>query len=955
MPRSFIRPPLLAALATLLLAPPAATAAVELPGLEAPVTVTMDGDGVPHIEARSDTDASRVLGWVHARDRFFQMDQTRRMVDGTLSELLGAGSIGGDIQGRTFGLHRAAARSEAVLSERERAVLQGYADGVNAYLGTHPLPIEYTELELTQARPWAVVDTLSIGKAIAASLSLDIDLGALEDLEDYVAAGDAQGFDGAALYFDDVNRVAPFDPASTIPDATGGTPFVTAQARSLDRKFLAKAGAASERIRQDFAQHPLLAAALERREGFVGSNEWGVAAQHSAGGRPIIANDPHLALNIPATFYEVHVTVTSDPVAGRMNVSGIGFPGAPGVILGQNEHITWGATTNPMDVTDVFLDELLAFQPECTAIGSLLCIRSAGQIHPVDFALASYNANNPDDGILDNVELFPLPLASSVVATVPFRSFGPVIDVEDANVLASGGVTTAAVLQYTGFHATREVQTFLQWNRARNLDEFLVGLADFDVGSQNWAYADDQGNLAYFASAELPLRTDLEQGFVDGLPPWFVRDGSGDSNWVADPARSQGQAIPFSILPFEEMPHTVNPENGFFVNANNDPAGTSLDNDVLNQFRPSKPGAIYYLSGGYSDGLRAGRITQLVRDAVQGGGKVSVNQMKRFQSNTQQLDAEVMTPFVVAAYRHAVRPKAAPELAALGADPHIAEAVERLAAWDFSTPTGIPEGYDAHDANGRRTRGVSRPEADASVAATIYNLWRGKAIRSIVDARLSQLGLGTGSSQALVALRHLLDQPVFTGVGASGVDFFPGPAGSSAADRRDVALLSALRDALDALASTEFAPAFGGSTNQDDYRWGKLHRITFDHPFIPEFSVPPAGGFADLSPDLPGVARDGGLEVVNASGFSRRADSLQGFRFGGGPVRRYVGEAGVGAGPGGNVRGFNVVPGGPSGDPNSPDYTTQLGTWLTADYHRVRMRPPYSGSTRGPERFVPAP
>ena len=199
-------------------------------------------------------------------------------------------------------------------------------------------------------------------------------------------------------------------------------------------------------------------------------------------------------------------------------------------------------------------------------------------------------------------------------------------------------------------------------------------------------------------------------------------------------------------------------------------------------------------------------------------------------------------------------------------------------------------------------------------------------------ARLADFGLGTGSTQALKALHNLLGQDAYTGIAAAGIDWIPLPAALSAEDRRDLALLQALRDALDQLASDGLAAAFGNSTNQEDYRWGKLHRIVFDHPFEDAFNIPPQAGFENVSPQLLGVARDGGYNVVNASGFSARAIGVDSFRFGGGPVRRYVGRARFGT-----IKGVNATPGGPSGIPGDPGYATQLATWLTADYHHVRM------------------
>jgi len=916
-----------------------------VPGLGTEVRVTTDQDGVRHIVAENDFDSALAQGYVHCRDRLFQMDQTRRQVDGTESELFGPGRLSADIQARIIGLHRAAQRSLDAAPPRTQALLQAYADGVNRCIdqleATASLPPEYGVLELTRVRRWTAVDSAKISKAIAASLSLDVDTGLTEDLGAFIAVlGPATG---QTFFAQDVFRSAPMDPASTIPDATNATPYAVSW--SADASQLASVAEASRRASEKLQAHPLLELALDRRNHFVGSNEWGVTGSKAPGGRPIIANDPHLSLNIPSTFYEWHLVVENDPDEGPQNVNGIGFPGVPGVILGQNERITWGATTNPMDVSDVFNDRLLVAQGECFLIGALACIESPpGVFHAVEFQLGvSYFFNVVGDQVNDNlVQAVGLPAEAENIAWVPFRSYGPVIFVADPGVLEPPfGITDALVLQYTGFHATQELQTFSIWNRARNLDDFRAGLRTFDVGSQNWAYADVDGNLAYFTSAELPLRPDLEQGTVTGLPPWFVRDGkSGLNNWIPDPTPDPDQAVPFEILPYDEMPQTVNPENDFFVNANNDPAGTTLDNDPLNQFRTGNPNGIYYLNVSYAIGMRAGRITQLIVDEP---GTVSFNEMQAFQANTQQRDAELLTPFLLAAFANAAAAGAPPELAALAADPELAEAVGRLEAWDFSTPTGIPQGYDARDIRGFRTPGVPVPERRASVAATIYNMWRGKAIRSIVDARLGSLGIPgnafPGSDEALKALYNLLSQEPYTGVAAAGIDWIPAPAALSAEQRRDVALLQALRDALDALASPEFAPAFAESTNQDDYRWGKLHRIVFDHPFsntlgFTAFNIPPQAGFEDVGPGLAGLARDGGFGVVNASSFSARSVNLNSFMFGGGPVRRYVGRAETGPA---RIRGENVVPGGPSGIPGDPGYATQLGSWLTADYHRVHM------------------
>jgi penicillin amidase len=232
---------------------------------------------------------------------------------------------------------------------------------------------------------------------------------------------------------------------------------------------------------------------------------------------------------------------------------------------------------------------------------------------------------------------------------------------------------------------------------------------------------------------------------------------------------------------------------------------------------------------------------------------------------------------------------------------------------------------------------VNPVEAQASVAATIYEVWIIKLIKRFI-ATIESLGLRPyAPGNALV---WLLSQEPFTGVGASGVDFFPEPAElAAAADRRDAVLLEVLRDVLDALPGPAYAAAFGNSTDQDAYQWGKLHRVVFPHPLGGPSSIPPAAGFEDLDAQLPGLARDGTWESVNvapgpglpdgANEWVNSTGPSAAFRHVHAPLR--PSESGAG------MLGFAVVAGGASGDPESPGYASQLGLWLTADYHPVLM------------------
>jgi penicillin amidase len=176
--------------------------------------------------------------------------------------------------------------------------------------------------------------------------------------------------------------------------------------------------------------------------------------------------------------------------------------------------------------------------------------------------------------------------------------------------------------------------------------------------------------------------------------------------------------------------------------------------------------------------------------------------------------------------------------------------------------------------------------------------------------------------------------------------------------RRDVVLLESLRTALDLLASDLYSAAFGSSTDQDDYRWGLVHRVKLNHPLGGSWSIPPAAGFEDQSPELLGISREGGCRTVNLEGSTTdpRAQGADAFVFSIGSSPRLIFAIGEARARPDGVLGFANVAGGASGDPSSPTYASQLATWLTSDHHKVPMN---SRDVRDiaerAELFVPAP
>jgi penicillin amidase len=906
----------LAALALLIGGAPAQAAGgppTRLPGLQAATEVSRDIYGIAHIKAGNDHDLYFMQGWVHAQDRLFQMDYNRRQARGTLAELLGPAALPADVELRTIGIRRAAERSIGLISPASRAAIDAYAAGVNAYVAQlAQLPPEYQALEITRFQPWTALDTVAVAKLLTFGLSFGLD-----DIDNTIALQTYSAvFDpvlgpgtGLKLFSEDLWRSQPFYLASTVPDAMAGTPprprgHAPGQPHAGGGAAAALGKAYLDRVRD----LPFFKRRLDR-DNRPGSNQWAVSGRHTRTGLPLVANDPHLALDAPSTFYPIHLT------AGDADAMGSGFAGVPFVVVGQNRYVAWGATVSPLDVTDVFEEQVVP-DPASPSGLSTLYQGSREWVIPV---AETYRFNVIGDGVPDN--LAPAPAGSTPPATliVPRRNNGPIVQLD-----AAAG--RAISVQYTGFSGTRELDTFYTFNRARNLADFRRGLQWFDSGTQNFAYADIWGNIAYFSTSEVPVREDLQAGFVAGLPPWFIRNGTGGNEWLPVQHPQPGQAVPYEILPFDEMPQVVNPNAGWFVNANNDPAGTVRDNDPLNQLRPG--GGLYYLNAGYDFGLRAGRITELIRGKV-AAGRVSFRDMQSIQADVQLPDAPYFVPLITQALGRGAA-SADPLLKGLASQPALQAAVARLAAWDFTAPTGIPQGYDAADRDGVLAA-PSAQEVAASVGATLYSVWRGQFIRNTVDATLEGVPLPPGvalpkpgSQLVMTALKALLERPQ-PGIGASGLNFFNAPA-AAAEDRRDILILKSLADALTKLAGPAFASAFGGSTSLDDYRWGKLHRIVMNSPLGGPFDLPPAFGQLPhpLGSALPGFPTDGGFGVVDASNHDPRAQDANGFMFGNGPVNRFVAEAGM---P--RVYAESIWPGGTSALPGSPFYVNLLPRYLT--------------------------
>ena len=303
---------------------------LKLTGLSAPVEVLRDPFGVPHIFGTSVEDVARATGFVHAQDRLFQMELSRRMGTGTLAEVLGEPGLSLDRRVRRLGLGLAA-RTELERTDPEaRAVLDAYAQGVNAYLTAQKgsLPPEFQILGF-QPRPWEPADSLAIVKWMSLLLSENASVELLRSqLTETVGIEAAYLLTGLAP--------PPTDSANNTEAGQGLGKLASLSAPSGHR-FL-RAGA---------------------------SNAWVVSGARSTTGAPLLASDPHLRLGIPSTWYEIHLS------GAGLNVAGASLPGLPMVIIGHNDRIAWGVTALYADVQDHYVERINPSDPGQYAVGDV--------------------------------------------------------------------------------------------------------------------------------------------------------------------------------------------------------------------------------------------------------------------------------------------------------------------------------------------------------------------------------------------------------------------------------------------------------------------------------------------------------------------------------------------------------------------------------------------------------
>jgi len=438
-----------------------------LSGLETDVEIIKDSWGVPHIFAQNEKDLFFACGYVHAQERMWQMEITRRAGKGELSEIFGRKTLERDRFIRTLDLKEAAQRDYEKLSSKMKNLILSYSAGVNSWMNSRKLnwPPEFLLLGY-RPQPWSPLDSLIVKEVMALLLCVDYqseilraklvkELGAqkaLQILEEGIAA--------PYLEIEDV-------PLSELP-----------------------------------MQLP-----------FQGSNNWVLAGSRTESGKPLLANDPHLEISLPPTWYEIHL------ICPGLNAVGVSIPGVPLVMIGHNKSVAWGITNSRVDVQDLYVEKL----------------------------------NPSRDMYWDNNEWKPLFTKEERInirgekeperIEVSWTERGPVV----SSVLSENEKHLS--LSWTIYDGGRAMESFYLLNKAQNWQEFVDALKLFDAPSLNFVYADKEGNIGYYLSGKIPIRA--EGAALFPYPAWKE-----EGKW-------QG------YLKEEEKPNFYNPKSGLIVTANN--------------------------------------------------------------------------------------------------------------------------------------------------------------------------------------------------------------------------------------------------------------------------------------------------------------------------------------------------------------------------------------------------
>lgn len=572
---------------------PTQQGSLNIAGLDNQVEILRDGWGIAHIYASTAHDLFFAQGYTQAQDRWWQMEFNRHIGSGAIEELIGKQDdvLGTDMFIRTVGWRPAAERDWEALDESVRAVVQAFTDGVNAYItsrSSDDLALEYRLLGVTGVtipiEPWTPVDTLVWSKVMAWNLTSTYDRELTR-----AALIETVGEDMTA----DFTPPFPFSLRPTIlqPEDFPLTEQSLASGTAADTPRRLLAGNYSP---NDTAYIGNLGA----NEG-IGSNNWVATGSMTESGTPLLANDPHLGIQMPSIWYEIGLHCTPKNDDCPYDVVGFALPSSPGVVIGHNADIAWGVTNVGADVQDLYR---ITVNPD----------------NPLQY---QWDGEWRDMTTREETVRFGDGEAP-ITFTVRETHLGPIIndnqlDEETGELLGFNNDDPVA-LRWTGLDLSTLTQSLLLLDKASNWTEFREALSYWDVPSQNFVYADTSGNIGYQMPGRIPYRA----ADHDGLVP---ADGSSSAfEWRG-------------FVPFDELPRIYNPERQMIVTANQavvppefyDTLNETLGGDVNSQF-----------SYDWSYGYRGQRINDLMNELA----PLSIDDYQQIHGDNLNINAQEIMP-----------------------------------------------------------------------------------------------------------------------------------------------------------------------------------------------------------------------------------------------------------------------------------------------------------------------
>ncbi|HMS63822.1 MAG TPA: penicillin acylase family protein [Ignavibacteria bacterium] len=544
---------------------------VKVKGISNKVNIYKSELGVSHIFAENESDMYFSLGYIHAQDRLWQMDITRRVAQGKLSEILGKDVLDYDILFRTIGINKNSEELYKKLSLKSKSLLSDYCKGVNYFIqeNSKQLPLEFDILNY-KPEEWKPEHSLMILRLMGWELNLSwyTDLVFGEIVKKF-------GIEKARDFFPDYPEDAPFIVRSDAEKNSAGNSQkdikgeikkdvngeikkeiknkTTGYNSSTEKNYIAASG-----LGKNYLELVKSFKTFYGTEGtHIGSNSWVVSGSRTESGKPLLANDPHLALQVPSKWYEVSMYDNLK----KYSVCGFSIPGIPGIAIGHNNAISWGLTNLMNDDSDFMILKRDSAD------------RKKYVYKNVVFALDS---SFESIKIKDDPDNYEFTLYSTI--------HGPVIsNLEKTGFLNNQKIKNEndelLTFKWTGYEFSDEIEAFYNVNNAKSFDEFQNGLKSYGTPAMNAVYADTAGNIGYHSIGLVPVRKNYSDEALTVYPASYT----GEIEWSG-------------FIPYEELPSEQNPKEGYIVTANNNP----------------KKNYKYYISNLYEPPYRAERIEEML-------------------------------------------------------------------------------------------------------------------------------------------------------------------------------------------------------------------------------------------------------------------------------------------------------------------------------------------------------